>query len=153
MNERDPYRFDKIPDFAMQPARDDIDDFDPSVYEKLLAGLTPAESGKEQEEKPEAAISVSAPASPAVSAETESLEPTVPEVIAVPAPKTEDTAASIPEQAAGIKREGVCKRAEIRKRSIRSRGRGSCGKTDRSGRAGGARTFCTSIAGTARRER
>lgn len=98
MNERDPYRFDKIPDFAMQPARDDIDDFDPSVYEKLLAGLTPAESGKEQEEKPEAAISVSAPASPAVSAETESLEPTVPEVIAVPAPKTEDTAASIPEQ-------------------------------------------------------
>ena len=88
MNERDPYRFDKIPDFAMQPARDDIDDFDPSVYEKLLAGLTPAESGKEQEEKPEAAISVSAPASPAVSAETESLEPTVSEVIAVPAPKT-----------------------------------------------------------------
>ena len=39
MKEFKPYEFDKIPEFAMQPAREDIDDFDPSIYERLLAGL------------------------------------------------------------------------------------------------------------------
>ena len=40
MSEHNPYEFDKIPEFAMQPARENIDDtFDPSIYERLLSGL------------------------------------------------------------------------------------------------------------------
>lgn len=43
MSERNPYEFEKIPDFAMQPAREDAGGFDPELYERLLAGLVELE--------------------------------------------------------------------------------------------------------------
>lgn len=42
-HEKDDYEMDKIPDYAMQPAREDIDTFDPTVYEKLFSELAPLE--------------------------------------------------------------------------------------------------------------
>lgn len=42
-HEKDFYDMDKIPDYAMQPAREDIDTFDPTVYEKLFSELAPLE--------------------------------------------------------------------------------------------------------------
>lgn len=41
--EKDDYDMEKIPDYAMQPAREDIDTFDPAVYEKLFSELAPLE--------------------------------------------------------------------------------------------------------------
>lgn len=47
MSERNPYEFEKIPDFAMQPAREDAGGFDPELYERLLAGLVELEPEEE----------------------------------------------------------------------------------------------------------
>lgn len=50
MSERNPYELEKIPDFAMQPAREETDTFDPELYERLLAGLEWFEPAKDAEE-------------------------------------------------------------------------------------------------------
>ncbi len=42
-HEKDLYEMDNIPDYAMQPAREDTDTFDPAVYEKLFSELAPLE--------------------------------------------------------------------------------------------------------------
>lgn len=44
--EKDDYDMEKIPDYAMQPAREDIDTFDPAVYEKLFSELAPLEQAE-----------------------------------------------------------------------------------------------------------
>ena len=95
MSERNPYEFEKIPDFAMQPAREDAAGFDPELYERLLAGLVELEPEEE-------ALSVEAAlqTEPAVEAVLQT-EPTVqPATVATAPPAEPATAATAPPQAA-----------------------------------------------------
>ena len=74
MSEHDLFAMESIPEFAMQPAReDDTADFDPELYERLLAGLELFEP----ESAPEA---IAAPAPEATAAPA-------PEAPAAPAPE------------------------------------------------------------------
>ena len=41
--QKDSYDMDKIPEYALQPAREDIDTFDPAIYEKLFSEMAPLE--------------------------------------------------------------------------------------------------------------
>ncbi|MBR6500329.1 MAG: hypothetical protein IKT25_02340, partial [Firmicutes bacterium] len=91
MSERNPYEFEKIPDFAMQPAREDAGGFDPELYERLLAGLVELEPEEE-------ALSVEAAlqTEPAVE-DVLQTEPTVQSVATAP-PAESATAATAPPQ-------------------------------------------------------
>ena len=95
MSERNPYEFEKIPDFAMQPAREDADGFDPELYERLLAGLVELEPKEE-------ALSVEAELQTEPAVETVlQTEPTVqPATVATAPPAEPATAATAPPQAA-----------------------------------------------------
>ena len=103
MSERNPYEFEKIPDFAMQPAREDAGGFDPELYERLLAGLVELEP-EEEALSVEAALQIE-PAvetvlqiEPAVEAVLQT-EPTVQPAATAP-PAEPATAATAPPQAA-----------------------------------------------------
>lgn len=95
MSERNPYEFEKIPDFAMQPAREDAGGFDPELYERLLAGLVELEPEEE-------ALSVEAALQTEPAVETVlQTEPTVqPATVATAPPAEPATAATAPPQAA-----------------------------------------------------
>ena len=95
MSERNPYEFEKIPDFAMQPAREDAGGFDPELYERLLAGLVELEPEEE-------ALSVEAELQTEPAVETVlQTEPTVqPATVATAPPAEPATAATAPPQAA-----------------------------------------------------
>lgn len=94
MSEHNPYEFDKIPEFAMQPARENIDDtFDPSIYERLLSGLEQVTEAPEGDASAVQEAGASEPTATSQEAETEAPG------LAVAAPVTEDASEVQPETA------------------------------------------------------
>lgn len=99
MSEHNPYEFDKIPEFAMQPARENIDDtFDPSIYERLLSGLEEVAEAPEGDAPAAQEAGASEPTAAVPEATAEAPATSTPDFV-TDAPESAEAAAPVPENA------------------------------------------------------